>query len=140
MEVSTMPHKRITLQAQVNFAAAVTFALLFVFATTAGVDAADNRAGSVTLPSANGPRRLAVVESSPLIANGATLGTVVVYDDPMTPGREDYLEIYNRAGDLVAVAWFDRFGIQRIVIDRAFVDGKDQAEGVFVALVNGAFV
>jgi len=135
-----MSHKPITLRAQVSFAAAVTLALLFVFATTAGVNAADNRADTGTLPSANRPRRLAIVESAPLIANGATLGTVVIYDDPTTRRREDYLEIYNRAGALVAVAWFDRFGIQRVVIDRAFVDGKDQAEGVFVTLVDGDFV
>jgi len=135
-----MSHKSIPLWIQVNLAAAVMLTLLLVLATPAGVDAADNLAGNVALPSANGPRRLSVVGSFPLVANEATLGTVVVYDDPTTARREDYLEIYNHADELVAVAWFDRFGIQRVAIDRAFIDGKDQAEGVFIALIDGDFV
>jgi hypothetical protein len=39
--------------------------------------------------------------------------------------------------DLVAVGWFDRFGIQRMAVDRALLGGKDELEGVFVTLLKG---
>jgi hypothetical protein len=38
---------------------------------------------------------------------------------------------------LVAIAWFDRFGIQRTVVDRALVQGGDEPEGVLVAILEG---
>ena len=85
-------------------------------------------------------RRLSVIKAAPLVDNDVTLGTVVVYDDPSTERAEDYLEIYNRDGSLVVVAWFDRFGIQRVAVDRAFVEEEDQLEGVFVAVVDGNFI
>jgi hypothetical protein len=50
---------------------------------------------------------------------------------------EDYVELYDSDGELAAVGWFDRFGIQRMAIDRAFVDGGDKLQGVFVAIVDG---
>jgi hypothetical protein len=58
----------------------------------------------------------------------------------ITTRPEDYVELYERDGELVAVGWFDRFGIQRMAIDRAFVDGGDKLQGVFVAIVDGESV
>ena len=135
-----MFRKNETLLALVNFTKFLVLALLLFLAGTTSVAAVNIPAGDGALPSPTERRRLAVVESTPLVANGKTRGTVVVYDDPSTARREDYLEIYNHAGDLVAVAWFDRFGIQRVAVDRAFIDGKAQAEGFFIALVDGDFV
>jgi hypothetical protein len=37
----------------------------------------------------------------------------------------------------VAVGWFDRFGIQRMALDRALVEGSEELQGVFVTVVNG---
>ena len=90
-------------------------------------------------PSAIGLWRhsLNIVSLSPVIAQGGTVGALVVYDDPSTTRPEDYVELYDSDGELVAVAWFDRFGIQRMAIDRAFVDGGDKLQGVFVAIVDG---
>jgi hypothetical protein len=45
--------------------------------------------------------------------------------------------LYNSTGDLVAIGWFDRFGIRRMILDRSLLDGTDGLEGVFVFLVEG---
>jgi len=86
------------------------------------------------------PRQLTAIISKPLIANGTELGKVVVYDDLSTVRPEDYLEIYSLGGDLMAIVWFDRFGIQRVAVDRALANGKDQVEGILIAVVNGDYV
>jgi hypothetical protein len=80
---------------------------------------------------------LKLVSNSPLIARGQTVGTVVIYDDPRTSRPADYLELYDTDADLVAIVWFDRFGIQRTVVDRALVDGGDELEGVLVSVLEG---
>ena len=87
--------------------------------------------------SASKERPLALVSLSPLIVEGNTVGEVLVYDDPTTKRPEDYFELYDSTGDLVAIAWFDRFGIRRLTVDRGFLDGTDDLEGVFVSLVGG---
>jgi hypothetical protein len=89
--------------------------------------------------SASKERPLALVSLSPLIVEGNTVGEVLVYDDPTTKRPEDYFELYDSTGDLVAIAWFDRFGIRRLTVDRGFLDGTDDLEGVFVSLVGGDF-
>ncbi len=87
------------------------------------------------------PRRvLKVIQSAPLVAGGTKIGTAVFYDDPSTPRAADYLELYDGQGGLFAVSWFDRFGIQRIAVDRAFVNGEERLEGVFVAVVDDNFI
>jgi hypothetical protein len=85
-------------------------------------------------------RVLKVIQSSPLVAGGMKIGTAVFYDDPSTRRAADYLELYDGQGGLFAVSWFDRFGIQRIAVDRAFVDGEERLEGVFVAVVDDNFI
>lgn len=81
--------------------------------------------------------RFTLVSYSPLFANGETLGAIAVYDDPMTQRPADYLEVFDHGGALVVVSWFDRFGIERLIVDRALVEGGQELEGVFVAVVNG---
>ena len=117
-------------------------AILFVSLSASNLTPAENGSASkITLPALDVPqRRLNEVKSAPLVDEGVTLGTVVTYNDPSTPRPEDYLELYNRQGNLVAVAWFDRFGIRRVAVDRAFVKGGDQPEGVFVAVLDGNFI
>jgi hypothetical protein len=80
---------------------------------------------------------LQLISLSPLVADGKTVGAVAVYDDPATRRSDDYLELYDSDGDLVAVGWFDRFGIQRIAVDRAFVEGREDLQGEFVTEVDG---
>ncbi|HEY7219264.1 MAG TPA: hypothetical protein VH985_12850 [Candidatus Binatia bacterium] len=121
---------------------ALLAAAAIFFAAHANVDAAEAGAklrsdlSMVDMPE----RPLSLVLLSPLVEQGVALGLAVVYDDPSTQRPSDYLEVYNRDGSLVAVAWFDRFGIQRVAVDRAFIDGEDELEGVFVPLIEGDFI
>jgi hypothetical protein len=80
---------------------------------------------------------LTLVSLSPVIANGQAVGAIAVYDDPTTQRPADYIEVLNREGVVVIVSWFDSFGIERLVVDRALLDGGQEIEGVFVAVVNG---
>ena len=78
-----------------------------------------------------------LISFSPLVANGETVGAIAVYDDPTTQRPADYLEVFDSGGALVVVSWFDRFGIERLVVDRALGDGGQELGGVFVMVVNG---
>ena len=40
-------------------------------------------------------------------------------------------------GDLLAVSWFDKFGIQRTAVDRGIVEQEDKLEGTFVVFLDG---
>jgi len=92
----------------------------------------------ITIESLGLPQRsLNLISLSPVVVDGKTVGAVAVYDDPATPRSQDYLELYDSGGDLVAVGWFDQFGIERIAIDRALLEGRDDLHGVFVTVVDG---
>jgi hypothetical protein len=62
---------------------------------------------------------------------------VTVYDDSTTQRSADYLELYNNADNLVALSWFDRFGIERMAVDRGLLEDRDELMGVFVVLLDG---
>ena len=62
---------------------------------------------------------------------------IAIYDDPMTRRPEDYLELRDNDGHIVAVEWFDRFGIRRLTLDRGFLRGAGKFEHIFVTLVSG---
>jgi len=113
--------------------------LFFLGFIVTSLDAADNASESEILLSATQLEQhsLTLVSSSPLVVEGQTLGEVIVYDDPTTKRPEDYFELYDNPGDLIAVGWFDRFGIDRMAVDRGILDGEDELEGVFVSLLEG---
>ena len=72
--------------------------------------------------------------------NGQVVGGMAVYDDAATKIFGDYAEIYNPKGDLLAILWFDRFGILRSAIDRGIVQNKHAIEGVLVLVTGGDLV
>jgi hypothetical protein len=72
-----------------------------------------------------------------VISEGRILGALLVYDDPKTKRPEDYFEFYDRDTNLLGIGWFDRFGIQRIAIDRGLFDGGSSLQGLFVTLSDG---
>lgn len=115
---------------------------LLVILITATASASDKESGKPVLstPLDVPQRALKLIQSSPLVAGGVKLGTAVLYDDPSTRRVADYLELYDGQGGLVAVSWFDRFGIQRMAVDRAFADGRQRLEGVFVAVIDDNFI
>ena len=53
------------------------------------------------------------------------------------PKPEDYFEFYDRETNLLAVGWFDRFGMQKLAIDRGLFDGSSRLQGVFVTRPDG---
>ena len=109
------------------------------FIATRSLEAADNASEPEVLLSAPGLKQhsLTLVSSFPLVVEGQPLGEVLVYDDPTTKRPADYFELYDNPGDLIAVGWFDRFGIERMAVDRGMLDGEDELEGVFVSLLEG---
>jgi hypothetical protein len=116
-------------------------ALLMVLSGSSAGHAGNTEPEKRLLSAPEAPQRvLKVIQSSPLVAGGMNIGTAVFYDDPSTRRSADYLELYDGQGGLFAVSWFDRFGIQRIAVDRAFVDGEERLEGVFVAVVDDNFI
>jgi hypothetical protein len=72
-----------------------------------------------------------------LVNEDEVVGAVDVYDDPGTERPGDYLEISNSSGDVLALVWFDRFGIERTAIDRGLLEAPQKLEGVFVILFEG---
>jgi hypothetical protein len=80
---------------------------------------------------------LTLVSFSPLVVEGKTLGEVLAYDDPTTKRPVDYFELYDSTGDLVALGWFDQFGIQRVAVDRGLLESRDEVEGVYVFFLEG---
>jgi hypothetical protein len=109
------------------------------FIATRSLEAADNASEPEILLSVTGLEQhsLTLVSSSPFVVDGQTLGEVFVYDDPTTKRPADYFEVYDNPGDLIAVGWFDRFGIQRMAVDRGLLEDEDKLEGVFVLLSEG---
>ena len=81
--------------------------------------------------------RLTLVSMVPMTVAGELMGGLAAYDDAATSRPADYLELFNNAGALLAVGWFDRFGIERLAVDRALVDEADNLEGVFVLILPG---
>jgi len=97
----------------------------------AGHHASEETPLSVSVPETG---RLNLVSFLSVTVEGAILGWLAVYDDATTERAEDYLELYNNASDLLALSWFDNFGIQRVTVDRGL---PDKLEGVFVILLEG---
>ncbi len=54
--------------------------------------------------------------------NAEVVGWAAIYDDRETKRPMDYLELYDRAGSLLAVRWVDRFGIVRTAVDQGLLD------------------
>jgi len=89
---------------------------------------------SVSLPQKD---RLTLVSVVQVTAGKEILGAIAAYDDAATTRPADYLELYNHSGALLAVSWFDRFGIERLAVDRALAEDADQLEGIFVLVITG---
>ena len=91
---------------------------------------------SVTTPERD---QMTLVCSESWMVEGEAVGVLAgyVYKDVSTHRPVDYWELYDHAGDLLAVSWFDKFGIQRTAVDRGIIEEADKLEGVFVFVLNG---
>jgi hypothetical protein len=80
---------------------------------------------------------LILVSLLPVTVEAKIVGAVAVYDDATSARTADYLELYDNAGQVVAIGWFDRFGIERMAIDRGLLEDQDELKGVFVLVLKG---
>ena len=80
---------------------------------------------------------LVLVSVASVVLDDEPLGDVVTYDDPTTKRPADYFELYDSEGNLLAIGWYDRFGIRRIAVDRGLFDEAQEPQGVFVTLLDG---
>ena len=100
----------------------------------------DNAAEQEIVTAATHHYNVTLVSSQPWVVEGGDVwGTLVayVYDDVTTKRAADYWELYGSTGDLVAISWFDRFGIQRLAVDRGLLEESDKLEGTFVVFLDG---
>ena len=84
-----------------------------------------------------------LVSSQPWVVEGGEVwGTLAayVYSDVTTERPVDYWELYDKQTNLLAVSWFDRFGIQRTAVDRGIVEEEDKLEGIFVVVLDGNLI
>jgi hypothetical protein len=88
---------------------------------------------AVSLPEKD---RLTLMSIVAVTVGREILGAIAAYDDAATARSADYLELYNNAGALLAVTWFDRFGIERLAVDRALAEDTNKLEGVFVLVIT----
>ena len=115
---------------------AVLFFLEFVAATAAKASDNVREQEIVTAPE---PHDMSLVSFSPWVVEGEVLGTMAayVYTDVTTERPADYWELYDNNGDLLAVSWFDRFGVQMTAVDRGILEEKDRLEGILVVVLTG---
>ncbi len=110
------------------------------FATAS--DAQLTESGDLCLPqqifsAASAMHALVLVSVASVVLDDEPLGDVVTYDDPTTKRPADYFELYDSEGNLLAIGWYDRFGIRRIAVDRGLFDEAQEPQGVFVTLLDG---
>lgn len=109
------------------------------YAVAVGLEAGD---GSLwqALPHPASDTRFTLVSFSPVVVEAEIVGSVAVYDDTATQRPADYAELYDRAGQLLAIRWFDGFGIERMAVDRGFLEQADEPEGVLVVVLDGELI
>ena len=123
-----------TIFAIVEFIAVLVFLGLAARAAEAAENAAEQE--MVTRPEQHD---MSLVSFDPLVIKGELIGALAtyVYNDVTTERAADYWELCDKEGNLLAVKWFDRFGILRTAVDRGIVEEKDKLEGIFVVVLDG---
>jgi hypothetical protein len=68
-------------------------------------------------------------------------GLLVFYDDTQTNWQIVYIELYDFQDNLLLIAWLDRFGTCRAVMDQGFFDmDNPSADGVMVPISVGTIL
>jgi hypothetical protein len=121
------------------FATVEFIAVLFFLALAARAAEASDEAAKQEIVTGPEQHEMSLVSFDPWVVEGEVLGAVAgyVYDDVSSERPADYWELYDKEGNLLAVSWFDRFGIRRIAVDRGIVEYEDKLEGNFVVILDG---
>jgi hypothetical protein len=74
-------------------------------------------------------QEMTLISSQSWVVEGEVLGRLAayVYNDVTTERPVDYWELYDKQSNLLAVSWFDKFGIQRTAVDRGIVEERDNS-------------
>jgi hypothetical protein len=111
----------------------------FGYAAAERLQASNENLGQ-SLPHPASDSHFILVSFSPVVVEAEVVGTVALYDDTATQRPADYAELYDTAGQLLAIRWFDRFGIERMALDRGFLDRADEPEGILVVVLDGELI
>ena len=85
-------------------------------------------------------RAMVLIRSLTLTTEEGIKGRIAIYDDVTTKRPADVAVFYNLSDGIVAITWFDRFGIQRIALDSGILQKSGELEGVFVVLTGGEWL
>ena len=121
-----------------NLALMTIFLTVFSFGIHAKSVHSEDYTPEIVTVAAVKNRELNLVSVSTMLVGEQILGSMVLYKEATT--KRDYVEFYDNEGDLVAVNWFDRFGIHRMGIDRGLLEGAPRLEGVLVVFLDGQAV
>jgi hypothetical protein len=84
------------------------------------------------------PKRMTAVDWYVFLEEDGSAGILIYYDDVLTKREIDYIELYDVEGDLLVVAWIDRFGVYHVAMDRGLVNTDDPAvDGTLVPVSLG---
>jgi hypothetical protein len=121
-------------------ATAYLMVVLFVLAVMANAEEPANTAVQQQLGIfAPGEHQTNLMSVEPLIVDEEVVGSIAsyVYQDVRTDRPVDYWELYDQDGELLALGWFDKFGIQRIAMDEGILTDEGKPDGTFVLVMDG---
>jgi hypothetical protein len=121
------------------FALLEFIAVLFFLSVAANAAQAGDKAPEEEIIAGPEPHDMSLVAFSPWVVEGEIVGALAgyVYDDVTTERDVDFWELYDNEGNLLAVSWFDKFGIERVAVDRGVLEQQGAPEGVFVLVTDG---
>lgn len=89
-------------------------------------------------PSAPDRSRVVVGDTMMFVEEGDGAAILVFYDDPRTKTEIDYIEVSDVGGNLLLVAWIDRFGICQVAMDRGLLNADEpEIDGTLVMIGVG---
>lgn len=92
-------------------------------------------------PSTPERAQLAVVDNLMYLDDEGAAGILIYYDDERSRWEIDYIEFYDVGGELLLVAWVDRFGICHVAMDRGLLDASHpRVDGTLVIVNVGRFL
>jgi hypothetical protein len=94
---------------------------------------------NVMLPALTPDRNhMVMVQTLTFVEDELGAGVLVFYDDARTERKLDYIELYDLEGDLLVVAWIDRFGACQAAMDRGLLNVDDPSiDGILVTVAMG---
>ena len=92
-------------------------------------------------PSAPDPSRLPLLQTITFMDEELGPGVLVLYNDTQTKWQIDYIELYDLEGDLLAIAWIDRFGACQVAVDHGLLNPQDlRVYGILVIVPVGTML